>query len=58
VTNLEDAPGTEEYGPLVMVTSSGSSTGVRPAEIRVGNHWDAQRRRQHQVPEVYTIQAL
>lgn len=58
ISNLEDAPGTEEYGPLVMVTSAGSSVAVRPAEVRVGSHFDAQRRRQHQVPETYTVTAL
>lgn len=58
VTNLEDAPGTEEYGPVVMVTSAGSATAVRPSEVRVGSHFDAQRRRQHQVPETFTVQAL
>lgn len=58
VGNLEDAPGTEEYGPIVMVTSAGSATAVRPSEVRVGSHFDAQRRRQHQVPETFTATAL
>lgn len=58
ITNLEDAPGTEEYTPLVVIMSAGSLTGIRPAEIRVGSHFDSQRRRQHQVPETYTITSL
>lgn len=58
IANLEDAPGIEDYGPLVVVTSAGSQTAVRPSEVRVGSHFDAQRRRQHQVPEDYTVTAL
>jgi len=58
VTSLEDSPGTEEYGALLMVTSAGSPTGVRPSQIRVGNHFDVQRRRQSQVVETYSTTAL
>jgi len=54
VTNLEDMPGTETYGPTVSVLSAGAATAVRPSQVRVGNHMDAQRRRQHQVPETYS----
>lgn len=54
VSNLEDMPGTEDYGPTVAVLSAGSATAVRPSQVRVGSHFDAQRRRQHQVPESYT----
>ena len=43
---------------LATVTSAGSATGVRPGYVRVGNHCDAQRRRQHQVVESYTVTAL
>lgn len=58
VTNLQDKPGVEDYGPTVAVLSAGSTTAVRPSEVRVGQFFDAQRRRQHQVVESYTIQAL
>jgi len=58
VSNLQDMPGTEEYGPTVAVMSAGSATAVRPTQVRVGNHFDAQRRRQHQVPEAYTSGTL
>ena len=58
VTNFEDAPGTEVMTPLVMVTSAGSAEGVRPSQVRVGNHFDVQRRRQAQIKETYTTQAL
>lgn len=58
VSNLQDIPGTEQYGPTVAVMSAASSTAVRPSQIRVGNHFDSQRRRQHQVPETYTTGAL
>lgn len=54
VSNLENLPGTEEYTTLVAVLSAGSATAVRPAEVRVGDHFDAQRRRQHQAAETYT----
>lgn len=54
IDDLDDAPGAEEYGPIVMVTSAGKATGVRPSEVRVGDHYDAQRRRQHQALETYT----
>lgn len=54
VTNLENAPGTEIMTPVLMVTSAGSASAVRPSMIRVGSHFDVQRRRQHQVPETYT----
>lgn len=58
ITSLEDMPGTEEYGPTVAVMSAGSATAVRPSQIRCGNHFDVQRRRQHQVAEAYAVTAL
>lgn len=58
ISNLEDMPGTEEYGPTVVVMSAGNATAVRPSEVRVGSHFDAQRRRQHQVVETYTSVTL
>lgn len=58
VTNLEDIPGTELYGPCVAVFSAGAANAVRPSQVRVGNHFDAQRRRQHQVVETYVSSAL
>ncbi len=53
VTNLENIPGTEDHGPLVSVFSAGAANVVRPSQVRVGSHFDAQRRRQHQVVETY-----
>lgn len=58
IENLEDSPGAEDYGPIVSVMSAGSTHAVRPSEVRVGNHWDAQRRRQDQADEVYSTLAL
>lgn len=58
ITDLEDAPGDETITPIVMVTSAGKATAVRPSEIRVGDHFDAQRRRQHQAVETYSVTAL
>lgn len=58
VDSLNDAPGFTAYVPQVMVTSAGKPTGIRPSEVRVGSHFDVQRRRQAQVPEVYASTAL
>lgn len=58
VSNLENMPGTEEYTPLLSVMSAGSATAVRPSEVRIGNHWDVQRRRQDQAEETYTTGTL
>lgn len=58
LSNIDNLPGTEEYSTIVGVMSAGSATAVRPAQVRVGNHFDVQRRRQHQVPETYVQTAL
>lgn len=58
IAALDDAPGLDESGTIVMVTSAGKATGVRPSQVRVGDHFDAQRRRQHQAVETYTDVAL
>ena len=58
VTDLNDNPGTEDYGTIVAVMSANSTTAVRPAEVRVGDHFDVQRRRQHQVAETFSTEAL
>jgi hypothetical protein len=55
VTNLNNPPGVPDYRPLVAVMSAGSVTAIRPAEVRVGDHFDVQRRRQHQVAETFTV---
>jgi len=54
VDDLDDLPGLTAYAGITCVTSVGKSTAVRPTQVRVGNHFDAQRRRQHQVTESYT----
>jgi len=58
IANLDNPPGTEDYGPRTSVMSANSTTAVRPSQVRVGNHYDVQRRRQHQVVETYTTTAL
>jgi hypothetical protein len=58
VTNLENLPGTEDYTTLLGVMSAGSSTAVRPSQVRVGDHFDVQRRRQDQAVETYSVAAL
>lgn len=55
---LENLAGIEEVTPIFTVTSAGKSTGVRPSQARIGNHFDAQRRRQQQQPEVYAATNL
>lgn len=58
VTNVENIPGIEDFGPMLSVLSAGSATAVRPSEVRVGNHWDVQKRRQDQALETYSSVAL
>ena len=47
-----------DFRPLVGIASSTSATMIRPSQVRVGNHYDVQRRRQHQVTETYTSVSL
>lgn len=59
VDNLQSLPGLPgDHFPMLMVTSAGKEDAYRPAEIRVGNHLDVQRRRQHQTVETYTSLGL
>jgi hypothetical protein len=58
VGNLDNPPGVEDYGPRTSVMSATSTTAVRPSQVRVGNHFDVQRRRQHQVAESYATSTL
>lgn len=58
VKAIEDQPGLDTMDTKVVVMSAQSTTAVVPAEVRVGEHLDAQRRRQHQVSEGYTIVPL
>lgn len=51
---IEDLPGTDTSTNNVVVMSAAATTAVVPSEVRVGDHFDAQRRRQHQVDEIYT----
>lgn len=59
VQGLQNMPGADwPVDTWVIVTSAGSPEAVRPTQVRVGNHFDVQARRQDQVPEVYTSTAL
>lgn len=58
IDNIQNVPGTPDYIPLVVVTSAGQATAVRPVEVRTGNRIDTIRSRREQVPEVYTALAL
>jgi hypothetical protein len=58
VLNLDDRPGTPTMDAVTIITSVGLSTAVRPSQARVGNHFDVQRSRQHQVSEGYTTQTI
>lgn len=55
VSGMKNLPGLDQAVPDVIICSADSVTAVIPHEVRVGNHFDVQRRRQHQVAEVYTI---
>lgn len=54
ITAINDQPGLDTLQTRVIVTSAAATDCVLPTEVRVGDHFDAQRRRQHQVDEVYT----
>lgn len=54
LTNLENQAGFDTMKVNVVVMSAASETAVIPSEVRIGNHFDAQRRRQHQVDESYS----
>lgn len=58
IKDLEDGPGLDTNKTNVVVMSAPNTTAVIPSEVRVGDHFDVQRRRQHQVTEVYTLQSL
>ena len=58
VDNLQNMVGWTTKLPIVAVMSAGSATAVRPSQIRMGNHFDIQRRRAGQSPETYTDLAL
>lgn len=55
VSGMKNLPGLDQAVPDVIICSAASTTCVIPHEVRVGDHFDVQRRRQHQVPENYTV---
>lgn len=59
IDNLQNlAGGPFTYMPIVGVSSAGATTAVRPFDVRIGNHFDVQKRRQDQVSEVYSVTNL
>lgn len=59
IDNLQNLAGVPQgYFPLVSVCSNNDTTAIRPQTVRVGDHYDVQRRRQHQVVENMTYTAL
>lgn len=58
IGNLQDAPGANVVNPLVVITSAGMASVVRPSEVRTGQRADTIRSRRAQVPETYTTTAL
>ena len=58
IDNLQAMSGWNTYLPIVSVMSGTSTTAVRPSQVRMGNHFDIQRRRIGQTPETYTDLAL
>lgn len=55
---LQNLPGTPDYVPLVVITSPGKASAVRPSEVRTGQRIDTIRSRREQVPETYVTVAL
>lgn len=52
IDNLQNFPGVpRDDFPCVVVCSNNDHTAIRPQTVRVGDHFDVQRRRQHQVTE-------
>ncbi len=59
IDNLQNFPGlARDDFPLVVVCSNNDHTAIRPQTVRVGDHFDVQRRRQHQVVETMTYLPL
>lgn len=55
---IKNLPGIDQYDPEWLICSAASTTAVLPLEARIGHHYDAQRRRQHQVEETYSTLAI
>lgn len=58
VNAIDNSSGYTFCDRQVVVMSAGSQSCIRPNTVRIGDHFDVQRRRQHQVPEVYASTAL
>lgn len=59
IDNLQNLSGVPQgYFPLVSVCSNNDATAIRPQTVRLGDHFDVQRRRQHQIPENMTYTSL
>lgn len=59
IDNIQNVPGGPyTYQPLVVVTSAGKASAVRPSQVRIGDHYDTQRRRDMQVRESFVELAL
>lgn len=59
IDNLQNLSGVPQgYFPLVSVCSNNDATAIRPQTVRIGDHFDVQRRRQHQIPENMVYLAL
>lgn len=58
IDDLQSLPGITVNIPLVVVTSAGALTAVRPAEIRIGDKFDTIKSRRAQQDEVYTSTSL
>jgi len=57
-TDLGNLPGADLFQSRLIVMSAASTTGVLPSEVRVGDQFDVQRRRETDVAENYTIVPL
>lgn len=58
LVNALNSHGDSSTSHDVVITSAGKTEYVRPVEVRLGNHFDTQRRREAQIPEQYTTLTL
>lgn len=58
IDNLQNVAGFSTYLPIVVITSAGAATAVRPVEVRTGSRFDTIKSRREQAVEVYTATSL
>lgn len=56
--DVANLPGVDTVDTGIIICSANSTSFYTPRDVRIGNHFDVQRRRQWEVPETYAIQNL